>query len=106
MIFSGVGTVVFISIFLPSVAENIGARLKLSRWTPLDDDNLLLFVMLIPLWALWGATQAYFGVIQKFLSNADATGGLVIVWTSGLFYIYVVYRVVDAFLPLEKILLG
>ena len=104
--FSGLGTLVFISIFLPSVAEKVGARLKLSRWTPLDDDNLLLFVMLMPIWALWGATQAYFGFIQKFLSNADATGGLVIVWSSGLFYIYLVYRVVGAFLPLEKILLG
>lgn len=44
-------------IFLPSAAEKLGAMLKLSKWTPLSDDDLLIFVLLFPIWSLFGATK-------------------------------------------------
>jgi hypothetical protein len=94
------------TIFLPSLAEAICIKLKVRNWTPLDNDDLLIFILGLPLWLFWGFSKAYWAGFEKVAAGADVTAGLFLLWLAGIAYLTIVVGVLSTILPLDYLLSG
>ena len=90
-----------IAIFFPSLEAAICRALRLSKWTPLSDTDLLLFAILLPLWLFWGFTSVYWSFFEKHTAGIDTGTGLIFFWLIGVFYLLIIISLLNLFLPLE-----
>ena len=106
IVFLVVASAAVIAIFLPSLGEAICARLKVSKWTPLGNDDLLIFALGLPLWLFWGFHKAYWGAFEQITVGIDTAGGLFLFWFAGIFYLFIVMGLLSTILPLDYLLSG
>ena len=104
IVFLVVASAAVIAIFVPSLGESICARLKLSKWTPLGNDDLLIFVLGMPLWLFWGFNRAYWGAFNKITVGIDAAGGLFLLWLAFVFYWSIILGLLSLIVPLQILL--
>ena len=60
---------VLIAIFAPGIDEAVCKKLRLSKWTPLSDDNLLLFVLFLPVWLFYGVSKLYWQLVEYIVTE-------------------------------------